>query len=55
LSARFRDVHVHSNHDEKTMLGLGVSSKLNAEWAFLTYLRDAGRKAAQGGLAVAAL
>ena len=28
------------------MLGLGVSSKLNAEWAFLTHLRDCGRKTA---------
>jgi NTE family protein len=26
---------------------LGASSKLNAEWAFLTMLRDEGRKAAQ--------
>src|SRR6516162_3626599 len=48
---RFRDVHVHAIHDEKTMLGLGVSSKLNAEWAFLTHLRDCGRKAAQDWLA----
>src|SRR5215472_2679574 len=47
---RYRDVHVHSIHDEKTMLGLGVSSKVNAEWAFLTYLRDQGRKAAQDWL-----
>jgi NTE family protein len=44
---RFRDVHVHAIHDEATMLELGVSSKLNAEWAFLTYLRDRGRSAAQ--------
>jgi NTE family protein len=44
---RFRDVHVHAIHDEATMLELGVSSKLNAEWAFLTYLRDRGRAAAQ--------
>jgi len=48
---RFRDVHVHAIHDEKTMLGLGVSSKLNAEWAFLTHLRDCGRAAADGWLA----
>src|SRR6516162_1222983 len=48
---RFRDVHVDAIHDEKTMLGLGVSSKLNAEWAFLTHLRDCGRKAAQDWLA----
>jgi hypothetical protein len=32
---RFRDVHIHAIHDEKTMLGLGVSSKLNARpWVF---------------------
>ena len=47
---RFRDVHVHAIHDEKTMLELGVSSKLNAEWAFLTHLRDCGRKATQDWL-----
>jgi len=28
------------------MLDLGYSSKLNAEWAFLTMLRDRGRAAA---------
>jgi NTE family protein len=30
--------------------GLGSSSKLNAEWAFLTMLRDEGRRAAEGFL-----
>jgi NTE family protein len=44
---RFRDVHVHAIYDEKTMLSLGVSSKLNAEWAFLTHLRDCGRTTAK--------
>jgi NTE family protein len=44
---RFRDVHIHAIYDEETMLGLGVSTKLNAEWAFLTHLRECGRKAAQ--------
>lgn len=29
------------------MTKLGASSKLNAEWAFLSFLRDEGRKAAQ--------
>ena len=29
------------------MLELGHSSKLNAEWAFLTMLRDEGRRAAE--------
>jgi NTE family protein len=47
---RYRDARVHAIHDDATMLGLGVSSKLNAEWAFLTYLRDRGRKAAQNWL-----
>jgi NTE family protein len=30
------------------MVTLGASSKLNAEWAFLTMLRDEGRRAAEG-------
>jgi NTE family protein len=47
---RYRDAHLHVIHDEAAMLGLGVSSKLNAEWTFLTYLRDQGRKAAQNWL-----
>jgi len=29
------------------MTSLGYSSKLNAEWRFLTMLRDEGRRAAQ--------
>ncbi|GGC76847.1 patatin-like phospholipase family protein [Chelatococcus reniformis] len=33
------------------MLELGYSSKLNAEWAFLTMLRDEGRRAADAFLA----
>jgi NTE family protein len=33
------------------MADLGYSSKLNAEWAFLTMLRDEGRRAAEGFLA----
>ena len=31
----------------EVMQDLGYSSKLNAEWAFLTMLRDEGRKAAE--------
>ena len=34
------------------MTGLGYSSKLNAEWAFLTMLRDEGRRAAEEFLTV---
>ena len=47
---RYRDARVHAIYDEETMLGLGVSSKVNAEWAFLTYLRDRGRKTTQDWL-----
>jgi NTE family protein len=35
----------------QVMVELGASSKLNAEWAFLTMLRDAGRSAAEAFLA----
>ncbi|MBV8615408.1 MAG: patatin-like phospholipase family protein, partial [Acetobacteraceae bacterium] len=43
LWARMR-MHMVPNN---VMIGLGYSSKLNAEWAFLSMLRDEGRKAAQ--------
>jgi NTE family protein len=33
------------------MVSLGYSSKLNAEWEFLTMLRDEGRRAAEAFLA----
>jgi NTE family protein len=33
------------------VVGLGYSSKLNAEWDFLCMLRDEGRKAAEAFLA----
>jgi NTE family protein len=33
------------------MADLGYSSKLNAEWAFFTMLRDEGRRAAEAFLA----
>jgi NTE family protein len=47
---QYRDTHVHAIEDSETMLKLRVSSKLNAEWAFLTHLRDQGRKAARNWL-----
>ena len=43
---RYRDANLHRIHAEETMLELSVSSKLNSEWEFLTYLRDVGREAA---------
>ncbi len=45
--ARMR-VHLVRNH---VMSDLGYSSKLNAEWSFLTMLRDEGRKACEEFLA----
>jgi NTE family protein len=47
--ARWAGMRVHRIASE-VMLDLGYSSKLNAEWAFLTMLRDEGRKAAQAFL-----
>ncbi|MFC0665955.1 patatin-like phospholipase family protein [Azotobacter chroococcum] len=38
---------IHSIRADETMAGLGVSSKLNADWRFLCTLRDRGR--AQAG------
>lgn len=43
-------LHVICTVDE--FKGLNASSKQNAEWEFLVYLRDAGRKAAEEWLAV---
>lgn len=48
---RYRDAKLHRIQAEQTMLELGVSSKLNAEWAFLTELRDLGRRTAESWLA----
>jgi NTE family protein len=45
--ARMR-MHIVRN---AVMVELGYSSKLNAEWAFLTMLRDEGRRAAEAFLA----
>ena len=42
--ARWAEMRVHRIHSEM-MAELGDSSKLNAEWAFLTMLRDEGRRA----------
>ena len=39
-------MRIHRIHSE-VMAKLGDSSKLNAEWAFLTMLRDEGRRAAE--------
>src|SRR5262249_21152047 len=47
--ARWANMRIHRVASD-VMLDLGYSSKLNAEWAFLTMLRDRGRVAADGFL-----
>lgn len=44
--AAWARMRLHMVRNE-VMVALGYSSKLNAEWAFLTWLRDAGREAAE--------
>jgi Predicted esterase of the alpha-beta hydrolase superfamily len=48
--ARWAAMRIHRVSSER-MVDLGYSSKLNAEWAFLTMLRDEGRRAADAFLA----
>jgi NTE family protein len=47
---RMRRMYVHSIEAEEFMRKLGVSSKLNADWEFLTHLRDVGRSSAEAWL-----
>ena len=42
---------IHSISAEKEMAELGVASKLNGDWEFLTHLRDIGRQHADAWLA----
>jgi NTE family protein len=44
---QLKRMHIHSIEAQDVMCGLGVSSKLNADWDFLTYLRDVGRERAE--------
>ena len=45
-ASRFKRVLIHRIEAESAMHPFGASSKLNAEWGFLTHLRDIGREAA---------
>ncbi len=40
---RYDHIRFHAIDDPEVMTGLGVRSKNNTSWAFLTYLHDAGR------------
>ncbi|MEM7057080.1 MAG: patatin-like phospholipase family protein [Pseudomonadota bacterium] len=44
---KYRHMHVHIVHSRKRMRSLDASSKLNAEWAFLTHLFEIGRETAE--------
>ena len=44
--AQWSDIRLHLSRRAK-IAELGASSKLNAEWAFLTMLRDEGRHCAE--------
>ncbi|MCR9257090.1 MAG: patatin-like phospholipase family protein [Alphaproteobacteria bacterium] len=46
----YKRMNIHMIGAEEEMKALGVSSKLNADWAFLTHLRDVGRETAEGWL-----
>lgn len=41
-----KNMRIHMIEAQDIMTGLGQASKLNADWGFLTHLRDVGRQAA---------
>ncbi|MDE3027358.1 MAG: patatin-like phospholipase family protein [Paracoccaceae bacterium] len=47
---RYRKERIHLIENQRALSPLGASSKLNAEWAFLTHLRDLGRETAKAWL-----
>ena len=46
----FRDIRMHRIDADEAFKDLSASSKVNAEWAFLEYLRDLGRTSASDWL-----
>ena len=49
-SGTMKRILVHAIEDSPVMQKLGVASKLNADWAFLSHLRDVGRAEAKAWL-----
>jgi len=47
----YRSIRMHRIDADEAFRDLSASSKVNAEWAFLEYLRDLGRSAAEDWLA----
>ncbi len=48
---RYKRIRMHIIEAGEDLLSLNASSKLNAEWQFLTHLRDIGRRTADAWLA----
>jgi len=48
--SEYRDIRMHRIDADDAFKNLSTSSKINAEWAFLEYLRDLGRDAASDWL-----
>jgi len=48
--SEYRDIRMHRIDADEAFRDLSASSKVNAEWAFLEYLRDLGRSAADDWL-----
>jgi NTE family protein len=46
----YADIRMHRIDADEAFKDLSASSKINAEWAFLEYLRDLGREAAEDWL-----
>lgn len=48
---RLHDLMIHRIHAERDLAELGVSSKMNSEWAFIEHLHDIGWRAADTWIA----
>jgi len=48
--SRYKKIMLHVIHGDEPLKDMSASSKVNAEWEFLTTLRDLGRAAAEGWL-----
>jgi NTE family protein len=53
LAGRYKNMRIHMIGNEEGMKALGVTSKLNAERAFLEHLKAAGRASAERWLEAA--
>lgn len=48
--AHYRKERIHIIENQEVLKAMGASSKMNAEWDFLTHLRDLGRETAESWL-----